>query len=209
MSEQEYLFRGAAFGGFNRGDVLSYIQKTTEEHRRQTAELRQQLEEAAGEREALQASASRGKEALEKLPELEGRIAALTEENSRLKSENDRLRAEGEQLQEKIRNWAPSVTTYDAIKDQMAEIELDARQRGAILLQRAGEQAGDLRRQASETVQHTADWYDRTRNDTNQTLAYLCQEMERIRGELQALSTVMDCDGQTLFGLSVEEQRHE
>ncbi len=209
MSEQEYVFRGAAFGGFNRWDVLSYIRKMTEEHQQEITELRKQLGEVTDQRNALESRAASAEAARGRLPELEGQVAALTEEIGNLKAENERLQAEHGQLQEKLRSWEPSITTYGAIKDQMAEIELNARERGAVLLQRAGEQASDLRRKANETVQHTAVWYDQTKNDTNQTLTYIIQELERIRGELQALSAVMDCDGQSLFGLGMEEQDHE
>ncbi len=209
MGEQEYVFRGAAFGGFNREDVLRYIRKMAEEHRQETAELRKQLSDVTDQRDRFQSQVKQAETAGDKLSELEGQAGALTEENDRLKAENERLRGERDQLQEQIRTWTPSITTYGAIKDQMAEIELNARERGAMLLRRAERQAGDLRRQAGEVVQHTAAWYDRTRNDTNQTLDYVSQELERIRGELQALSAVMDCDGRSLFGLGMEEESHE
>ena len=66
-----------------------------------------------------------------------------------------------------------------------------------------------MRSQARRAVQHTADWYDKTRAETNRTLDYLCGELERIRGELQALSAVMDSDGASLFLPDTEEEEHE
>lgn len=209
MSEQEYVFRSAAFGGFKREDVLAYIRKITEEHQKETAELRTQLDAVTDQRNWLQSQVKLAETAGGKLPELESQVGALTEENDRLKAENEELQAQRDRLQAQIDAWEPSMTTYGVLKDQMAEIELNARERGAVLLRRAEEQAEQLQGQARQVVRHTADWYDKTRTETNQTLDYLCGELERIRGELQALSAVMDSDGQSLFEQSTEVEDHE
>ena len=94
MSEQKGVFRGAAFGGFNREDVLSYIRKLTEEHQKETAELQTQLDAVTDQRNWLQSQVKLAETAGGKLPELERQVSALTEENDRLKAENESLRAE-------------------------------------------------------------------------------------------------------------------
>ena len=42
----DHPFRSAAFGGFNRQDVLDYLEKTAAENARKKQELQQRLEEA-------------------------------------------------------------------------------------------------------------------------------------------------------------------
>ena len=46
MDEQTRGFRSAIFGGFNREDVLHYIEETDTKYYTETAELRSQLTEA-------------------------------------------------------------------------------------------------------------------------------------------------------------------
>ena len=47
--EQHMLFRSAGFGGFNRQDVLNYIEETTKEYNQRFEELRAQHEAAQAE----------------------------------------------------------------------------------------------------------------------------------------------------------------
>ena len=49
----DHPFRSAAFGGFNRQDVLDYLEKTAAENARKKQELQQRLEEAEEERRKL------------------------------------------------------------------------------------------------------------------------------------------------------------
>ena len=44
MNENAGQFRTAAFGGFNRQDVLDYIEKLTQENQEKTLELERALE---------------------------------------------------------------------------------------------------------------------------------------------------------------------
>ena len=47
--EQNMQFRSAGFGGFNRQDVLNYIEETTKEYNQRVEELRAQYEAAQAE----------------------------------------------------------------------------------------------------------------------------------------------------------------
>ena len=54
MSAVEMQFRTAAFGGFQKQDVLEYIDRTNREHTQQMEALRQELEEASKARLAME-----------------------------------------------------------------------------------------------------------------------------------------------------------
>ena len=51
--EQNMQFRSAGFGGFNRQDVLNYIEETTKEYNQRVEELRAQYEAAQAEADEL------------------------------------------------------------------------------------------------------------------------------------------------------------
>jgi DNA repair exonuclease SbcCD ATPase subunit len=244
MSNEEFDFRTATFGGFQRTDVVSYLKRIAEEHRQEVDKLQKQIDDLESRRSALQEQLAVVADAKAKLTLAEEQLAAQQEENGTLQAENDTLKQENQTLQEQLQayeaaeeetrekqpqleadlaalreenqalqeknqaleaqlvSWEPSVHTYGAIKSQMAEIELDARERSALLLHRAEGQAEQLRSRAAEVLTHSAEQYDHTRMDTNQTLTYLCRELQRLQGELKGLSTVLDCDGASLFALS-------
>jgi chromosome segregation ATPase len=215
MSNQEFEFRSATFGGFNRDDVTRYIKTITEEHRESIAQLEQRLAEVTEEKNALAAKEAQSAETQQRVTQLEEQLSAerensaqLQEQISELQAQNQQLREEEAALQDKLKVWAPSVTTYGAIKNQMAEIELNARERSALLLQRAEEQAESMKRQSAETVAHSAEEYDKTRVDVNQTLNYLIGQLQHIQGQLRSLSVVLDSDGKTLFGLQEKEEEN-
>jgi chromosome segregation ATPase len=208
MSNEAYEFRNATFGGFNRDDVTLYIKNMNDQHNASMAEVQAQLDTLTQQNTTLATQVAQYGTIQQKATELASQLAAEQKENVHLREQNSALQAQVAQLkqqqsalQEKLKTWAPSVTTYGAIKNQMAEIELNARERSALLLQKAEDQAAEKRRQSDSTLAHTAAEYDKVRADTNQTLSYLAGQLQHIQGQLQSLSVVLDKDGATLFGL--------
>ena len=74
MDEQTRGFRSAIFGGFNREDVLHYIEETDTKYYIETAELRSQLTEAQSAMNELrtqnEALTAKNAELLERLGEM-------------------------------------------------------------------------------------------------------------------------------------------
>ena len=81
-------FKTCMFGGFDRQDVVAFIEKTAEEHRVETETLRAENEQLRRERDAAVAE----NEALR----------CLTEEDARLQEDNNRLQRRVEELQGKL-----------------------------------------------------------------------------------------------------------
>ena len=52
MSATELQFRTATFGGFQKQDVLSYIESSNQTHVEKLAQLQRERDELAGEKEA-------------------------------------------------------------------------------------------------------------------------------------------------------------
>ena len=70
----EHPFRNAAFGGFNRQDVLDYLEKTAADNAQRQQQLQQQLQQAMERAEAAEKRAA----------ELEERIGILNRDREAL-----------------------------------------------------------------------------------------------------------------------------
>ncbi len=74
----DHPFRSAAFGGFNRQDVLDYLEKTAAENARKQQELQRRLEEAEEDREAAEITQEQFMERMELERLLQEALAQLT-----------------------------------------------------------------------------------------------------------------------------------
>lgn len=190
MNDLEIGFRTAVVGGFQRDDVLRHIEETTRTHREQVQNLEQKLAEAEKAHAAASAKADEYadkntvlsaalKSAEDKLcetarkqeeaeqalaltqrsaEELTQRCAALAAEGEEQERECARLRAENERLMARSRE-------YDAARDHLADIELNARSR------------------AAEVERQAARYADRLRQEAEEEAAETCREIERIKAE--------------------------
>lgn len=142
MDEQTRGFRSAIFGGFNREDVMHYIEETDTKYYTETAELRSQLTEAQSAMNELrtqnEALTAKNAELLERLGEMTldtdkiraqldqiesgfslqaTEIEAQNARAAQLAAENDRLTSENAKLSAKCGE-------YDATREKIAEMEL-------------------------------------------------------------------------------------
>lgn len=115
-------FRTALFGGFDRGDVIAYIENAAQENQEQvewlTSEnnsLRHANEAMKEELATLKGTAERFAEDASKYQELLASFDAMKSRNETLEAENAELRGVAEE--------------YRAMKDHIAEIEINAHRR--------------------------------------------------------------------------------
>lgn len=115
-------FKTCLFGGFDREDVVKFIEKTAAENQKQleTLEtelnaLRAQRDEAAAENEAL-----RG---------LTEEDACLREENARLREQLARAQASAEALRQEAEALRGPAAEYQSLKEHVADIEISAHRR--------------------------------------------------------------------------------
>ena len=205
MGEQNQGFRSAIFGGFNREDVLHYIEQTDTKYYTETAELRRQLTEAQAAMEELRAQneklTAKNAELLERLGEMtldtdkiraqmdqieSGFSLQATEieaQNARaeqLAAENDRLTSENAKLSAKCGE-------YDATKEKIAEMELSAYRRAKQIEEDAKIELQKLRRKSLETIEQVRRQLDPTKENYRTVLARNQQEsaeMARKAGEV-------------------------
>lgn len=115
-------FKTCLFGGFDREDVVKFIEKTAAENQEQleTLEtelnaLRAQRDEAAAENEAL-----RG---------LTEEDACLREENAHLREQLAQAQASAEALRQEAEALRGPAAEYQSLKEHVADIEISAHRR--------------------------------------------------------------------------------
>ena len=136
-------FKTCMFGGFDRGDVINYIEKSAREAKERIEALENENNELRSSNErieqalrALHAQAKQqrqeeqGQEVLQQqlteaqvhLNELAVEVDALRNENEKLRTEAQSLRAESDKLRE-------SSGEYMRLKEHIADIEINAHRR--------------------------------------------------------------------------------
>lgn len=177
MNEIEMGFRTQIVGGFQRDDVLRYIEQTTRSFTAKIEELERALERSRRETGEQSARAdelaeqntefsSKDAELLERLgamtlnednlrTELEGVRAELlvqTTAAQRLSAENSSLRAENAACKEELDVLRRKCSEYEAAKEHMAEIELRAYRQARDLEKESREQAARIKKEAAGVV---------------------------------------------------------
>lgn len=217
MQAEEVRFRTAAFGGFQRADVLDYIRETAQQQELALSQANTRAAEAEDQlwqTESELAEARRELAALREAAEpaqtgepdpLRAELDALRAENGDLRARNQALEGEKASLQARLDDWAPHVSSYDILKAQVGEIELDARARSAALLQQAEQRQQALFDRAEATLRHTEQKFRTVRGSADAALAHLSAELSRIQEELAALECTLDQDVSAVSALHVEQ----
>lgn len=178
MNDQEAGFRTQIVGGFQRDDVMRYIEETSRTYSQKIETLEQALAQSSGEIEEHRARAdefnSRNIELSNKDAELLERLGAmtLTEDSLRttladaqasldqktkavqqLEEENQRLREENAALTEELVELRRRCRDYEAAKEHMAEIELRAYRQAKDIERKSREEAARVKEKAAAVVE--------------------------------------------------------
>lgn len=197
MSENVGQFRGAAFGGFHRQDVLDYLERITREHQEKTQALTQALEEERTARRQDQAA----REALEQ--ELSAQTAAqqkLEEEQKETKHALEEARialaaaeARAEALSGRVDELAPGAASWQRIRDTAGDIEVSAHERAQITVEAARIQAAEIRAEAGRWILDIQERCQRLKQAMGTSLAAAEQELDGVRHSFAA--ALEDIDG--------------
>ncbi len=167
-------FKTCLFGGFDRQDVVAFIEKTAKENREriealeeENASLQEQNETMETELRQIRKEYAEKTEMALKVPELSENLAKSEQKRKELEKENAVLRVQA--------------TEYLSIKDHIAEIEINAHRR-------TEEFRGAAIAQLREIMAAQRSWCEQTR----QQYASLCQQFaEKL---MQAQQTVASAD---------------
>lgn len=187
----EFQFRKATFGGFQRQDVVDYLEKISKEHSAQLEELRGQVTQ---------------------LEELQARVSQLEEENNALQEERDSattqlegtkaklhgaegeiatLQAAGSEAQEKIFALTPDAQAFRSVKDRAAGMELDAHVRAQKTIDDAQKQAQLLRNEVRQWAGQVKNQYGTTRGELDLATTHALEDLKTAQKNLETLTQTM------------------
>ena len=115
-------FKTCLFGGFDREDVVKFIEKTA-------AENQEQLETLEAELNALRAQRDEAAAENEALRGLTEEDACLREENARLREQLAQAQASAEALRQEAEALRGPAAEYQSLKEHVADIEISAHRR--------------------------------------------------------------------------------
>lgn len=215
MSAGEYRFRGSFFG-FNRQDVIHYIEAIHRDYAAQLASSKQDLERERNQRSQVEEQGSlaseeavaAGKDAQRSKEEL-GRVLNELQEVQRQREElRLKLKAAQEDLatlQTAADRMAPAARAYESLKEKAAGIELDAHNRAQAIIREGEAEAAQTRQKVADWLRQVESSYGRLRSDVAATLAHAGGELERTIRSLDAVTAELESHAQDLKTIAGEE----
>lgn len=202
-----YQIKSVAFGGFDKQDVISYIEKAAteaaalqQELRNEVEELRKQLYDTETERDALrteleqaQSGRSVAEDRLAEESAIRTALEPLQEEVAQLRQEVEALRAERASLLQ-------DAQAYAQFREQLGAIECEARKRAADL-----EDATNAR--LRQTVDLFRRQYQILMSTFETTAAHVNSELRKVEVNLTQLPRAMDQSGLELNELAAQLER--
>lgn len=185
-------FRSAAFGGFNRQDVMDYLERLVKEQNQALEQANAQRIEARNEadqlREQMAQLREEARQAREELERITADQQTAQEQSDRL----EELRLENEQLRLCANQAQADAEAYAAIKERTASIELEAHRRAQAIVDEAQAQAEQVRRELGQWLERVErDYYD-LRAQVGTTTTQAASELERVRKGLDNVTLCMN-----------------
>lgn len=201
------LFKKSVVGGFNRGDVLNYIENMANEHNAQVSELREELKASAAQNIDLRQTNDELNEKLaalqEKLSEIEDslkeksavadHVEELEEMNKTFgvdlqdeKDANSQLRKDIDALRSRVEKYETMEEEYCSNKSRLAELELSALARASEIEQAAQQRADALDKQAKERYSANEAMIESKRRETQAEINKIMADLSAVYNRLQS-----------------------
>lgn len=210
-------FRNSMLGGFNRKDVMLYIEKTAREYKEEGDTLRQQIDlmrsqrdefklkseeskaENADLQERLSVSETAGAQVKTRLSELEAQLDCAKADNRRLselydQSERSLKNALGELdgMKERLSELESARTEFENTRKRIADIELDAYKRAEEIEKDAVRNSLAVRDTIKEMALKAIGKYNQVRTESESTAANVIRELECMRAWLMSFGNLFD-----------------
>ena len=209
----DHPFRSAALGGFNRQDVLDYLEKTSAENAQRQQELQQKLEAAeeergrlaarTGEQEEQMAILQRERDSLQQqLEQVKQALAAGQDREEVQERELAGLRRERDALKARVEALEPEAAAYEAVKERTAGVELEAHCRAQKIVDQADGQARELRRNMEQWVSRVEREYDALRSEVESTVSHAADQLEKAGKCLDKMTALLADQDVALEALS-------
>lgn len=191
MDQAGNTFRTAVVGGFNRQDVLDYIECSTKESLSRVSSLQKELDKHKKTGDTLEQELAQTKQRAQALDQEletlkkdhEEKAQALSNAQQTLEQQRvelDTLRAELSTLKNKTIHWESGAKAYNELKDRTATIELEAHQRAQVIEKQAQEEAHRVRMEAEQILHKVQVGYGRLRGDLDATITHAEGEIGKV-----------------------------
>ena len=181
MSES---FKTCMFGGFNKQDVVNFIEQQSKAHQEEIESLRRDndvLKEAVqrmeNERGEFLPKAQQQEEGAARIEELEAQLSQLSDELAALRQENESLREPAEE--------------YEKLRDHIAEIEINAHHR-------TEEFRAETIRKIRDVINAQRAWCSKERG------RYNCVNGEMLE-KLRQATTMMETNNDSVFDRMMDD----
>lgn len=184
-------FKSVAFGGFDKQDVIRYIEQSS----REAAEVQERLQQENDSlRARIQALEEQELERERQIKETEARCRSLEQQLTQEQTARQALEREKDKLQdlaEEALRLRPEAEAYAQFRDRVGDIECEAHKRAAEL---ENTTMAKMKR-ASDTFQAQ---YQAAMSTFESTTAYVTTELRKIEVTLSQLPRAMDRTGTEL-----------
>ena len=203
----DHQFRNAAIGGFNKQDVLDYLELLAKENREQVQSLQEalhnsqtqchQLMEQGSQLNTSNAQLTQERDALQQsAAQAQAELAQCKEELAALRAQLTESQQANQQLQQQVDQLRPHAEAYHAIKERAAGMELDAHRRAQGILDEAKEESNRLRSQVQQWMHKVSQEYEDLRSQIDSTVSHAAHELGKVEEALGQISQKLgDQDG--------------
>lgn len=177
---ENHSFKSVAFGGFDKQDVVRYLEQASEKAAAAQRELEAENDELR----------RRAEEQAERLGQLEERVAGLTEERDRLR----------EELEAEIAALRPDAEAYARFRERLGTIECEARKR-------AEDMETEAAAQTRRTLEEFRSRYQRLMSAFESAAGHAGGELRKIEVTLSQLPRALDQTGADLNELAARLEK--
>nr|WP_325300648.1 hypothetical protein [uncultured Dysosmobacter sp.] len=193
-----YPIKSVTFGGFDKQDVIRYIEQTAEKAAAAQQELQKENADLRGQTAALTEEVSALREQLQTLTAQRDQLQAALQQESAARQELETLKPLEEQVS-RLRAEAdalrPDAQAYAQFRERIGAIECEARERAASL---EASTAAQLRR----TVDLFRAQYQTLMSTFESTASHVTGELRKVEVNLSQLPRAMDQAGTELNELA-------
>lgn len=216
----DHPFRSAAVGGFNRQDVLAYLEERAKLAAQAEQKLQDQLDEVNHQAEALRRerdglrceleetrreleAARQRRDSLSAQLEQRGReLSACQERAEGAERELEKARGERDEAWGRLASVTPDAQAYVQLKERTAGVELEAHRRAQAVQEKAEYDAQRLRRQVNQWLQRLEQEYEGLRGQVEATVSHAASQLEQAGGYLGQVVSLMGEQEAALEGLA-------
>ena len=216
----DHPFRSAALGGFNKQDVLTFLEEQAKQTAQAQQQLQEQLEESGRQLELLRQEKA---DLNGRLEQARMELEALRQERDSLDSqlnqtrqelsgsqdqtgqtvrELEELRQERDRLQASLEEAQPDAQAYAKLKERTAGMELEAHLRAHTIQAKAENDARQLRVQMEQWIQQMERAYEAAREELASTISHADSELEKVRAGLERINGMVCGQETALRGIS-------